>query len=392
MTRLLRRPTGWASWIVLLVAIVIVLANHADRRGVSHAYEAAAHRFLDGEPLYTEGYKGFLYPPQSAMAYVPFLYPNEVAGSFLWRTLGLALLTSGLFRLLQRLRSTTAPAGPSRFTIASLLLIPVTISSLRNGQSNLHMAGLLLHATVAWMDRKRFAPAAWMLAGLVAKPLTFVWALLAGATGHKLLLGFVAAWIVFTLLPFVHPEPGYAADQIHAFVEKSKASSDPGDHVYANLEGILHKAGVPVPHPARRPIQIVAALLTLGLALWAKRRVDARAFPFVVYTLAALYLMLFNPRNESNSFVILGPAVGVLAALAWTTNARRDAWLLTVIAIAWGCDNYGRWLHEPTDRWFKPAAAIVFLVYLLRRVSATPNRPLLPFDRENPHETDSISA
>lgn len=390
MTPLLQRPTGWICWVVLLAVIVVVLANHTDRRGVSHGYEAAARAFVAGEPLYTEGYKGFLYSPQSAMAYVPFLYPNAVVGSFLWRLLGVALLSTGIFRLLQRVPSQDSRV--SRFTVATFLLIPVTISSLRNGQSNLHMAGTMLHATVAWMDRHRLAVAAWMLGGLLAKPLMFVWALLAGATWRRLIVGFVVAWVVFTFLPFAHPEPGYAAEQIHAFVEKSKQSSDPGEHVYANVEGIFHKAGVPVPHAVRRPLQILAALLTLGTALWAQHRVRARSFPFVVFVLAALYLMLFNPRNESNSFVILGPAVAVLGALAWTSGARRDAWLLTAIAVAWGCDNYGRWLHGPTDRWFKPAVAIVFLVYFVRRLGAAPNRPLLPFEPQNAQHTDSMRA
>lgn len=392
MTELrLHRPIGWLSWAVLLIVIIVVLANHADRRGVSHTYEAAAHHWLEGQPLYIEGYKGFLYPPQSALAYVPFLWPTEVVGSFLWRALGLALLATGLARLLRRI-PVSVPGSASRFTIATWLLIPVTISSLRNGQSNLHLAGILLHATVAWMDGKPVAVAAWMFGGLLAKPLAFVWALLAGATHRTLIFAFVVAWIVFTFLPFVHPQSGYASEQISAFVEKSTQSSDPGDHVYANVEGILHKAGLPIPKPARRPLQLVAAVLTLGLALWARTRVDARSFAFTVLALAALYLMLFNPRNESNSFVILGPVAATLGALAWTTARRGEAWLLTGIAIAWGCDNYGRWLHGPTDRWFKPTVAIVFLVFLLWRIAQAPNRPLLPASRENPTTEATIPA
>ena len=391
--RMIRPPlhphVGWVSWIVLYVAIVIVLANDADRRGVSHVYEQAAHQWIESEPLYVDGYKGFLYPPQSAAAYVPFLFPNDIVGSFLWRLLGLGLLAAGVYRLNLRL---SPEQTPQRFTIATALLIPVAISSLRNGQSNLHLAGVLLHATVAWMDGRRAATSLWIFGGLLAKPLALVFLLLAGAAQRALIIGFIVALVVFALVPYLHAEPDYVTDQLQAFVEKSKRSSDPEDHVYANVAGILAKAGVPLPRSVRRPVQILAALATLGIALWARRRVSRGVLPFVVMTLAALYLMLFNPRNEANSFVLLGTSVAILGAIAWTSPQRQSAWLLTAVAIGLGIDNYGRWLHGSTGRWFKPAVALVFLFFFLRWIAQAPKRPLLPLRPDNPPKSDRIPA
>ena len=78
-----------------------------------------------------------------------------------------------------------------------------------------------------------------------------------------------------------------------------------------------------------------------------------------VGSLSADYLMLFNPRTETCSYVFLGPFVASLA-LFYAPQAGRK-WLsygLGFAALGLACDAFPRIghlsIHDMTDRWFKP--------------------------------------
>src|SRR5262245_25498497 len=74
--------------------IVAILANAGDTWGYDYqAYARAAHRLLDGEPLYDKavdlagGFAIFLYPPAFAVAFVPFVLLGDPAGLYVWTAL-----------------------------------------------------------------------------------------------------------------------------------------------------------------------------------------------------------------------------------------------------------------------------------------------------------------
>ncbi len=72
---------------------------------------------------------------------------------------------------------------------------------------------------------------------------------------------------------------------------------------------------------------------------------------------AAVYLMLFNPRTEANSYVILAPVVALPAAIfAFTIPRPRIATVLYIIAFMLICD---AWAYQQTKNWLKPLACVV---------------------------------
>lgn len=379
MSRLSRLPpptdlrVTWGVWIAVFIAMGVIIGATGHDRGVTDVYEQAAQRWVEREPLYGGGYHGFLYAPPSAVVYVPFLYPEPLAGSFLWRLVGALLFATGLLRLARH--ACRERLGPA-FALLTWLVLPVTLSSLRNGQSNLHLAGVLLHAAVALGARQRAATAAWLCVGWVFKPIVLVPMLLAVVHDRTLAWRLGVGTLVVLLLPFLSAPPAYVVEQYEAYGPKLTAAGDPGETVYTNIEGLVRVAGHPIPRPWRRPVQALGALLTLGLFWWGRRRVPARDAGVLLATLATGYLMLFNPRTEANSYVLVAPWMALPAALAWVRdrNGPRAA-SLGLLCVGLGSDNFGRGIHRLTRKWWKPVLVMAFLGHLTWRLLRSRSKP-----------------
>jgi len=115
-------------------------------------------------------------------------------------------------------------------------------------------------------------------------------------------------------------------------------------------------------------IRVLAAAATLGLAWLAIRRYDSARGAFVCLMLSAWYLLLFNPRTETNSYVLLAPFVGILVASA-IRNPQHVGRLVALVAYAaiLSCENWGP-LHKLTNLWLKAAASLVFGGFLFADV------------------------
>lgn len=115
-------------------------------------------------------------------------------------------------------------------------------------------------------------------------------------------------------------------------------------------------------------VRALAAIGTLAVAWIALRRYDAARGAFVCMLLAAWYLLIFNPRTETNSYVMLAPFAGALAAsAALDPKSLRRFLALAAFALILSCENWGP-LHKLTNLWLKAAAGLVFGGFLIRDV------------------------
>jgi alpha-1,2-mannosyltransferase len=136
--------------------------------------------------------------------------------------------------------------------------------------------------------------------------------------------------------------------------------------------------GVEVAQPIRTGLQLVFALGTLFISWIGLQRGGPRQGVWILTAFAACYMMLFSPRTEANTYVVLVPFVALSAAIALlAARDRRTFLLLALLALALGSDNYGRAFHALTSPWFKPLVAVLFSLWLLRRVLQLPSRRLL---------------
>lgn len=358
-------------WAVYASVISGIVAVQPDRRTVTPEYREAAEEWWAGEDIYEVRMHGYLYLPQAAILYTPFAALPMRVGEPLWRLTGLGLFAWCIWRL-------CGVFGGGRrgvwFLVATVAAVPSSFSAARNGQMNLAMAALLGLAAVdlgrhAW-NRASLS----LLLSVALKPLGVVPCLLAGACHVKPMVWrlLVGAGIL-AAVAFLHANPEYVARQYELFVETMQIARKPKQSLFCDIQGMFWAFGFHPPEVAMTLLRMAAAGGTLGVAWLAVRRYDAARAGFVCMLLAAWYLLLFNPRTETNSYVLIAPFVGVLVAAAlWNpASVRRLGWLAGY-AFVLSCENWGP-LHAVTNLWLKAAATLLFGGVLVRDVLAARN-------------------
>ena len=361
--RALRIAVG--LWVLFALVVGIIVAVQPDRRTVTPEYRQASEKWWGGkESPYDLTQIGYLYLPQEAMLYTPFRVLPKSLGEPLWRWAGLALLAFGLWRVAGAL----SPGDRERLFLGStLLVIPAALSSARNGQVNLHLAGLLL-LTVADLARSRWnAATLWLLLSVMLKPIAVAPALLAAACYPALRLRLAGGLLLCLAAAWIHPDPSYVTLQYRIFWQKFLLAGQPliKDN-FSDFFGMLWHWDI---HPSAKVItagRAVAALAALGFALGMKRRFpgDPARAAFGVMLLGALYLMLFNPRTEENSYVMLAGFTALLAAGDLLTGRDRRGWVLALLCLLLAVENMGP-VYKLTRIWFKPLVSTLFALVLL---------------------------
>ena len=164
-------------------------------------------------------------------------------------------------------------------------------------------------------------------------------------------------------LPFAFQRTQYVAAQYRSYVHVLNVSSNPPD-LYCNIRGLIGEMGWVMPHEFFNGLAMLAAAATLGFCLVAERKFGEPMRGFFLLGFAACYLMLFNPRTESNSYVMLGPVIALPAAVLRSIFNRRSAagWLY-VLSFMLVCDG---WAYRATENWLKPLTCVVVWCLLIR--------------------------
>jgi alpha-1,2-mannosyltransferase len=356
---------GWGLWALYALILSVVVAATPHRHTVE-AYRDAAEAWSAKADLYElRTIHGFLYLPQAAAAFVPVTWFPYSVGQVLWRLAGLGLLAGAAWALARALDRRGAPW----FLIFTLLLLPASFASARNGQSNVHLAACLLAFGVALLKERWNLATVFLMIALVLKPVAAVPILLVGALYGPMRLRLLAGLVVVALLPFLRPDWEYVLRQYHLCAQKMALAEEPGEHNFADFSGMLWTFGWRLPFAWIKGIGIVMAAATLGLA-WRAVRIDRRAAPLWIAALAGTYLMLFNPRTETNSYIILAATALPFVADALGRRARGEAACLVFLMLALGSDSYGSPIYPWTNLWLKALVATGFLLFLAGRLIA----------------------
>ncbi|MFQ3670754.1 MAG: glycosyltransferase family 87 protein [Verrucomicrobiia bacterium] len=354
--------TALGLWSVVLVVLTVMVASRPESRTVTTAYRDAAIKWVQSDrTVYENPISGFLYLPQGAMVFLPFTWVPRPVGEVLWRYAAVGLLLTGLWRVAELGRE---QGWPRLWGLMAVLVIPASLASARNGQTNLHLAGLFLHVGVDLARGRNGWAVVGLLVALALKPIAVVPLLLVGALVRAARWKLVWGLVVFMALPFLRWDPGYAWEMWGACVEKMRTASRPDYHDFCDLEGMFRTWGIEGRHGWWTGVRVVAALGTLGAAWRSATRLGALGWPSVLVW-GVWYLMLFNPRTEANSYAMLGPCVAWATAWAWSQGRGRwEIGLLVGLALALGCDSYGNPIHPWTNLWFKAVVALVFGVWM----------------------------
>jgi len=367
-----RRRIAWAICLIVFAIICTDVVLHPDKHNTTQTYRLAASNWWAGaDPYSNRQHDGFLYFPQAALIFTPFNLLPYMAGELIWRA-----CTFGLFiYALRRLNAFFLGANPRTFLFLALLAIPSSFASLRNAQFDLPLAAVVV-LTAAEVAAARWNVAAfWICLGIALKPLAVVPLLLFCALYWRLIPRVFVGLLIVAAIPFLHWSPAFVAQEYHRCYETLTVASVGDEPRYSELAALLAHAGVLVPLPARTVLRVIFALVYLSLGAAAVRRLSLVESAWTVGALAADYLMLFNPRTETCSYVFLGPFV---ASLALYYSVQSHKWLargLGFAAVGLACDAFPRLgsfsVHDLTDRWFKPLIAVVFLAALVAFIFRT---------------------
>ena len=356
---------AWSAWGLCILAISVIVA-FKPQRDITHVYRDASFHWWASLPLYSDGIHGFLYLPSSALLFSPIAYFPWGAGGMVWRWLSFVLITWAVWRL-------TRLALPERFwgSVIGLVLlaaIPASTVNLVRAQSEVIMAALMIHAAVD-LGRQRWSWAALSLCLAVAlKPLALVMLLLAAAVMPPLRLRAALGLALVLLLPFLHPDPGYVADQYAAMVHKLLVAVEPGSGRWNELGALLAQLHLRPSESVMTGVRLIAGGGALALAWLALRRHGPVQGAVYLLALAVCYQLLFNPRTEEGSYFNLAILAGLFAGLAWYVDRRPwVARALIALCLGLGTHMYGDWIYRPTDLWLKPLLALVFAAFLVHR-------------------------
>jgi hypothetical protein len=324
----------WAA-VIVVICVRVLLANRAS--SVYPIFASAGRAWLHGETLYPgpEGLDPFRYSPPVAALFAPFGLLPDALGGCLWRLLNAAVFL-GAFAWWRR---AALPGGETlgRGTVAALwlLLMPLSVGNLNNGQSNPLVTGMLL-AAVAGAARARWnlAAACVTVACLFKGYPLAVGLLLAAVYPRPFAPRLVLALAAGLALPLLVQRPGYVAQAYRDWLWVLGADDRTGlpvENGYRDLWQLFRLAGVPISRDVYLGLQLaaaagVAALCLAGrLAGWPRRRLLT-----ALLALGTCWMLLCGPATESSTYNLLAPVLAWAVVEAWTVERSVAARYLTL--------------------------------------------------------------
>ena len=314
--------TGWARALppvavgVFILTMGAVVASAGDTLGYDYrAYEEAARRLLDGQPLYDQSvdvagpFAIYLYPPPFALAFVPLALLPEPIGVDIWIGLSIAMLVAAIAIM---------PVS-ARVRWGMLLLAAIdwpVLYSVKLGQVG-PLLVLLFAAGWRWLDRPVRLGVTIAVGTLVkVQPaLIVVWALLVGRWRAAAAAAVVLAAAGLASLILVGPQAWIDYPQLLGRVNAPITTPH-----NMTLGAVLFRAGWS--QELASLVQVGWLAATLGLALFATLRRSAEASYLVVVVSTQALSPLFWDHY----------AIVLLLPVAWLLERRQ--WWASLIVVA----------------------------------------------------------
>jgi hypothetical protein len=318
-------------WVIVMLAVCIRSAVQPREHSLYYTWLTAGKDWSSGSPLLYQHMEGdgldiFRYSPLIAALLTPLQSLDERTGNMVWRLLNAGVFLGGLAYWLRG----RVPVGARLRGPLFLLVAPLALSSLNNGQPNPLVIGLLLFAVaLAGDDRWTLAAVCVALAcALKIYPIA-VGLLLVVAYPRQMTLRLGLALAAVLLLPYLMQRPDYVTEQYAQWLRRLGGDDRKQitlERAYRDLWLLVRVWHVPISPQVYAGIQLMAAAGCAALcaaARWAG--VPKTQLLTMVLALGTCWMMLCGPATESPSFVQLAPA------LAWAVVAApREKWPLVV--------------------------------------------------------------
>jgi hypothetical protein len=319
--------TAVVIWSVVLAVICVRVAIYPHQRTLYTTWAQAGADWEKGRDLYRDSWDAdqdqFRYSPLVAVLLVPFHHLPLRLGGVVWRLFNAAALLSGFAWWLRTapVRRTTRQQG-----ILFLLIVPLSLGSLNNGQPNPLIIGLLL-AALAAIERERWTLAAGFVSlatALKIYPLA-IGLLLAAAYPRRFAPRLLLALALAFLLPFACQHGEYVRAQYALWFHRLGVDQRydwPAHMAYRDLWLLIRLCQLPLTPRGYMGIQLAGAAGCAVLCVAARlRECPRREVLCLILALGTCWMMLCGPATESSTYVLLAPA------LAWALlSAFGDRW------------------------------------------------------------------
>lgn len=353
---------GRIAWLIGIIVVVVLVVIDPDHRSVTPIYGNAAAAWWNAQSAY--GLGSFFYLPASVLLYSPFWALGSPLGEVCWRLFSVGVLSFAMWRL----GGLLAPAKRLELvSLALLLSMPGSMGAIRNGQATVLMLALMILATVYLAERRWVRATIYLSLALALKPIAVPFFMLVAALYWRpmawyLLLGLAAVLAI----PFIHFDPAFVAEDYATGFETIVNAVDSGAGRRSDFVYMLTRFGIELPGQAAWALRTLAAIGTLVVSWLALRRLDPITGAVLVLTFANCYLMLFSPRTESNTYIMLAVLVALFASYMHHYGKHRGMrYSLITICIALGAQGYGTLIFRATQYWLKPLLCIVFVAIIL---------------------------
>lgn len=331
--------TAILVWVFIIGIVCVRAAVQPYKRTLFTTWEQAGADWEQGHDLYRKSWSPdqdqYRYSPLTAVLLVPFHHVPIRLGGAVWRLLNAAALLGG-FALW--LRAAPLPRTPRQQAVLFLLLAPLSLSSLNNGQPNPLVIGLLL-AALAVVERERW----WLASALVALatvvkvyPLA-IGLLLAAVYPRRFAWRLLLALAAASVLPFACQHWDYVQSQYIQWLErlgKDHRWDWPLHMAYRDLWLLIRLFHVPLSPRGYLGVQLASAascaILCLAARLhgWPRREVLA-----AILILGTFWMTLCGPATESSTYVLLAPVLAWMIQRAESERWPRLLGLMTRMAL-----------------------------------------------------------
>lgn len=306
--------------ILLLIQTVYMSFNSSMIHDYSCYYNAANY-WLKGLSLYSGC---FVYLPQSAIFFTPLSILPPQLFLIIWKIILIIALYSSLFKILEFFKITTRKKLFMFFGITLL----VAQGPLTQGQADILMISCMIFAIAAWYDEKYTKCAFLLCFSVFLDPLAIVFMGLMFLFHRQLQFKIICFSLFFILFPYIISNVNYVNQEYIELILRYRFLSSPQfPHVF-NLFFLFTNSNIS--DYAQFIIRLIFSILTIVFSWQVKKKIDNRLFPFFLYMLSSLYMLLFNPHVESHHSLIL-----IVVALPFIISQMKtiDTPLLTLIFI-----------------------------------------------------------
>jgi hypothetical protein len=359
-------------WALVLVGIGVRVAVAPRSHNLYPVFADAGRHWVAGAGLYEfrPWVEPFRYSPLVAVLFAPFGLLPDLPAALLWRLVSVAVFLGGLGWFC---RSVLPGAlTPSRRAVLLLLVLPLEIGSINNGQSNALVIGLLLLGVAAVADRRwTLAAAAVALACLFKLYPVAVGLLLAALYPRRFSWRLALALAAGFALPFLVQRSDYVIDQYGGWLnhlsENPLRRFLPADLRYRDFRLLCDVCGVAVGDRTVLRVQLLAAALTgvvcvgAALARWPRRRRLT-----LLLNLGCCWMTVFGPASESSTYTLLAPTAAWALLAAWTGRRLpgvRGLVLASYLLLL--CAQVGNWFPREATMLIMSAQPLAALLLFL---------------------------